>query len=1001
MALMVLLDQYKTAALETLHTNQTHSLQKAELIARAMSHERQADIRMLAKSPEVIKYVNQPSDANRANVVRIFQQFCRAYKQYDQVRMIRFDGQEMIRVNYDHRQCLELEPEHLQNKSDRYYFTASMQLDTHEIFISPMDLNVENGKIEQPNNPTIRFGTPVTDDQGGIQVVIILNYFAEKILDEIVNSASAHHGTKNGYFVYLLNDSGYYLHSNELPENEFGFMFGRQQARFGKHFPGAWQALKDGKDHYHSEANTFLMKAIPVPFSNFPADMDGAGDTATSDYWFLVHRVTDAALYDDLFLVGHHRWALFVPCWLIILLLSNLWADRIWRGNEVTRVGENLQDVIHGLDRARVGLYTADHITGRILGANNGIQKLLGFSEAELTDMYIWDLCSENCESFERLRTDVDEEDPLTYETQYVHRDGHRIPMEVTLSFRSGDNTSTAHYVVMAMDVSQRRKAQLALEEERSRLESILHTASDGIHLFNSEGVLIEANQRFLNMIGWDEEAIGKLHLIDWGVFFNKQEAIELVQQLLDSNEQVMLNTRHRHADGHVFDVEISAIPMTIGGERVIYAASRNTSKRIQAERENEQLLRDMGKRVNELACMYGIAEIAHRSDCLNEILQATANILPSGFQYPDDAHTRVTLDNRSFIDDNFVASEWYLTSNLVIDGQRRGSVEVFYSEPHLELDEGPFQRQERALIDAAAIALSETTTRKEAQVTLDRYLHIIDEYVIVSSLDLTGRITAASGALCKISGYSREELIGTLDSIVKRPENPNPIHEHLWRTIQHSESWSGEIVNRAKDGSEYWTEINIAPVKGANGERVGYTAIRHDISDKKEIEKISVTDPLTKIANRLKVEEVLHKEIQRSQRYGHQLSIILIDIDYFKNINDTYGHLVGDTVLVSIAQLLSANIRSTDVVGRWGGEEFMLICPEADASGVAILSEKLRASIANHEFPTEKSVTASVGVAMYQSTETAIELIKYADDALYRAKASGRNRVEIAPPHA
>lgn len=167
---------------------------------------------------------------------------------------------------------------------------------------------------------------------------------------------------------------------------------------------------------------------------------------------------------------------------------------------------------------------------------------------------------------------------------------------------------------------------------------------------------------------------------------------------------------------------------------------------------------------------------------------------------------------------------------------------------------------------------------------------------------------------------------------------------------------------------------------------------------EKKRAEELSIRDRLTGLYNRLKLDETFIQEMERAKRYGHPLSIILFDIDHFKQVNDVHGHQVGDDVLVAVADLLRGNIRAIDTAGRWGGEEFLVICPETASSGGALLADKIRVAIESHHFPTVGQKTASFGVSTSTSDDDAETLTKRADDALYKAKKGGRNRVEMAP---
>ena len=162
-----------------------------------------------------------------------------------------------------------------------------------------------------------------------------------------------------------------------------------------------------------------------------------------------------------------------------------------------------------------------------------------------------------------------------------------------------------------------------------------------------------------------------------------------------------------------------------------------------------------------------------------------------------------------------------------------------------------------------------------------------------------------------------------------------------------------------------------------------------------REIRTISITDHLTGAYTRRHLDEVLQTEVSRAARSGHGFVVALCDLDKFKSVNDTYGHAAGDRLLIETVRLLKSQIRKIDVVGRWGGEEFVLVFPEIDLAGGRAATEKVRAAIAAFDFGEVGPRSASFGVAAYRRGESAEQLVDRADKALYRAKSGGRNRVE------
>lgn len=176
----------------------------------------------------------------------------------------------------------------------------------------------------------------------------------------------------------------------------------------------------------------------------------------------------------------------------------------------------------------------------------------------------------------------------------------------------------------------------------------------------------------------------------------------------------------------------------------------------------------------------------------------------------------------------------------------------------------------------------------------------------------------------------------------------------------------------------------------------LGRTMTRGD-EERRGLEHLTMIDDLTGIANRRALGMKLGNEIARVRRYGGDFSVLLLDVDHFKQINDQHGHQAGDGVLRELARLLERECRDVDTVGRWGGEEFMAILPEAHREQAATLATRLRQAIGAHHFRGSVAITASVGVAWFKHGDSMDGIVKRADDALYLAKERGRNRIETA----
>ena len=285
----------------------------------------------------------------------------------------------------------------------------------------------------------------------------------------------------------------------------------------------------------------------------------------------------------------------------------------------------------------------------------------------------------------------------------------------------------------------------------------------------------------------------------------------------------------------------------------------------------------------------------------------------------------------------------------------------------------------------------------------MKKYIKIVDENVLTSSTDLDGNITYASEAFCEISGYSKDELIATNHRIIRHSDMKESTYKELWETITSGKTWKGEIKNKKKNGDYYWVKASISPVFDNKGEIISYTAVREDITDKKIIEEISITDGLTNIYNRRYFDEIFPKIINEAKRKNELVAFVFMDIDHFKQYNDNYGHQKGDEVLINFAACLKQSLhRSSDYTFRLGGEEFAVVYQMETKEKAVEFANNLRKNIENlkieHKYSSVSSyITASMGLICKNANEIVIdEIYKQADDLLYQAKRSGRNQVKV-----
>jgi diguanylate cyclase (GGDEF)-like protein len=269
--------------------------------------------------------------------------------------------------------------------------------------------------------------------------------------------------------------------------------------------------------------------------------------------------------------------------------------------------------------------------------------------------------------------------------------------------------------------------------------------------------------------------------------------------------------------------------------------------------------------------------------------------------------------------------------------------------------------------------------------------------------MDHTGKIVYANTAGRKLWGGARyvgPEDFGQFKGWwVATGQRIAPEEWAAVRAIRDGEvSIDEEVEIECFDGSRKVILNSAIPLRDQQKNIVGAVVVHHDITERKRFEErlrgMAEQDPLTNTFNRRSLFQFLEAEIQRARRYGTPLSVIMFDVDHFKEINDNHGHTAGDQVLVGIAGIVYGRLRNVDRLARFGGEEFLIVTPGIDAQGAAILAERLRHQIANAKFDASlPQVTCSFGVCQFRDEETDA-LIRRVDDLLYQAKEAGRNCV-------
>lgn len=307
-------------------------------------------------------------------------------------------------------------------------------------------------------------------------------------------------------------------------------------------------------------------------------------------------------------------------------------------------------------------------------------------------------------------------------------------------------------------------------------------------------------------------------------------------------------------------------------------------------------------------------------------------------------------------------------------------------------------------------LEVNEDLERRVAERTIDlrRFKAAVDHSAAsILMTDPDGFIEYANPAVSRSSLYPLDELIGRKVGLFKSGLVSEEKFAALWSTIRAGHDWRGELLNRRRDGELYWEHVAISPVTDEQGTIAHYVAVKEDISRSKQIEeelrRLATVDALTGVLNRRSFSDVAAQEFSRCHRHAASLAMLMVDIDHFKSVNDTYGHPIGDQVIRSVAAACRAVLRERDMIGRLGGEEFACLLPDTSPEQSKVVAERLcvAAAAIAVELPDGQccSVTISIGIGNIAAMDTDINaVLGRADAALYDAKQSGRNCVRQRP---
>ena len=760
---------------------------------------------------------------------------------------------------------------------------------------------------------------------------------------------------------------------------------------------------------------------------------------------------------------------------------------------------------------------------GTSLDANQAWLDLFGYTRDDLASLNAADLYAEPGVRDSFLKR-VDEKGFARDEVRFKRKDGDVFYCERSVVALRDQSGALLAYQAVNRDITQRKRAEQELLESESKYRALFEHSMDAISLVSPGGLLLEANQAYLDLFGYTKEDIGVTNVEEH--YANPDDRTRLLEALSRYGELVDDAARLRKRDGTVMDCLRTVVARRdadgaiIGDQSVIrditaHKKAEEALRRSEAfNRSIVEVIPDLIIRVNAKGEMLdiiassddklavprseaagkNIADILSKEDAaraaraIEEALRTDSLQtmeyqleMPSGKRWFEgrfqpsgkqeivalirDITERKTAERElreseerfsqlaglsrtwawevdfeglyTYVDKIAEQVIGYRPGELVgkkyfydlhPEAQREefktAGLQIVRSGGELAHFENPVVGKDGRILwfSTSGIPLLGTdgnvlgyrgwdvdiTEQRQVALALSeseaRFRTLFEQSwdaIYVGTPE--GIIVDVNQSWLDIFGYSRDELshITVLDLYA----DPSDRSQFL-RRIAREGHVQDEVRYKKKDGTVFDCERTVVVRTDARGRAIAYQGIFRDVSqrnrDRAELERLARFDTLTSLLNRRVILDKADEWIVQTRRYKGKLSVVMLDIDHFKQVNDRYGHQVGDHVLAETASQVQRSMRQTDFVGRYGGEEFLLVLPQTDAAGAAIIAERARVILQETAMPDAGGgtfgITASFGVAEWHDGDNVDALVGCADAALYRAKEAGRNRVEVAP---
>ena len=657
---------------------------------------------------------------------------------------------------------------------------------------------------------------------------------------------------------------------------------------------------------------------------------------------------------------------------------------------------------------------------GKTIMMNEALLQVLGYREEDVVGKdYLTTFIPDNerkvvAEVFTRL---IDSHNPTTNDNSLLSKDGRKVLVEWHGRPILKENDEVDFFFGIGIDITERRVAEEALRVEKAYFEQLFESAPEAVALVDNNSNIFRVNSEFTQMFGYTLDEVCGRSIDDLLAPDDLHGEAAFLTREVAAGKKVAYETVRKRKDGKLLDVSILGTPITVdGGQEAVYVIYRDITERKQAEelyrtlantsRAGVYIVQDgTFKFINYNAARYA-----------NYVPEEMAGMNARGIVYPEDKDMARRSGTRMLKGEIDSPYEFRIITK---DGQIRWIMETVTSIEY---------RGKRAILGNSMDITELRETRKQLEESGKRLSQIVEgSSVPTFVIDNTHVVTHWNKACENLAGIRASDVIGTRKQwaafySAKRPVMADLIVDKIQdkgiAKYYDSKYKKSVIVEGAYETEDYfpalgkqgkWLFITSAPLKDIDGNITGAIETLQDITERKQAEELmresekiyqelSITDNLTKLYNQRHFYNQLTIEIDRSKRYKNQLSLLMLDVDDFKRYNDSFGHLEGDDVLIRLARIIQRNIRGSDSAYRYGGEEFVIILPEAKKEESAVVAERIRQEFKKETFSPEKekkvNVTVSIGASELLTDDNLTDLIERADKRMYEAKKQGKDQV-------